>query len=417
MTADPVTTPLTTTPTEHLVALTEPVPSFLADELGRRIYFVDERITDFELLSHDDGVHAVVLRTDRAADPEPLARKVNELVTSEVLPQLAPPPAIRWRSSATDTSHIRPVFTELAERGIAFPCGDGQVAIAGPVLALWQRLDGIVNDLVRTEFDGTEYQYPTLLPLESLHRSGYVTSFPHHVMFATRLPADSDGYRDFVTEVTAGTDPGAAALHRCTDGTYCLPPTMCYHTFRQFSGTAVAGGQRVVTARGKSFRFESRYHTDLERLWDFTIREVVFLGPAETVRANLERFIGLVTDLYDRLGLTGRVEAANDPFLGTAQAAENASSQRLLQRKYEARLAVAPDRDIAVCSFNTHDTHFGSAFDISLPDGSVAHSACAGFGLERLTYAVLCQFGLDERNWPEPLRPSRRSAHERELQP
>jgi seryl-tRNA synthetase len=292
----------------------------------------------------------------------------------------------------------------MVEQGLAFACGDGQVAVSAQVLDLFTRLDALVNDVVRREFDGREYRYPTLLPLESLRRSGYVTSFPHHVMFATRLPADIDQYRGFVSDVDAGVDPGHAAMARCTDGTYCLPPTMCYHTFQQFSGTRLAEEHRVVTARGKSFRFESRYETDLERLWDFTIREIVFLGPRAHVRDCLDRFLGLVTDLFDDLGLVGQVEAANDPFFGTGRAAESASSQRLLQLKYEARLAVAPDRTIAVSSFNLHDSHFGSAFDISLPDGSTAHSACVGFGLERLTYAVLCQFGLDERQWPQALR-------------
>jgi seryl-tRNA synthetase len=390
--------------TTQTVALDEPVPAWLAEEMGRRIYFVDERIVGFDLLDGHDEVHGVRLVTDRPTAAGELARKVNAMVSAEVLPQLSPQPSVRWRSARRDADHVRPAYADMLARGLAFPCGDGQVAIAEPVLALFHRLDDLVTGIVRTEFGAREYRYPTLLPLESLRRSGYVTSFPHHVMFATRLPADLDEYRGFVADVEAGTDAGQAAMARCTDGTYCLPPTMCYHTFQQLRGTRLADERPVVTARGKSFRFESRYETDLERLWDFTIRETVFFGPRDHVRAELERFLGLVTALFDELGLTGQVEAANDPFFASGRAAESASSQRLLQLKYEARLAVAPDRTIAVSSFNLHDAHFGSAFDIALPDGSTAHSACVGFGLERLTYAVLCQFGLDQRQWPRQLR-------------
>jgi seryl-tRNA synthetase len=389
---------------EHTVALDVPVPAWLADEMGRRIYFVDERIVGFDLLDGHDEVHGVRLVTDRPTLVGELARKVNQMVSSEVLPQLSPQPSVQWHSARQDPSHVRPAYGDMLEQGLAFPCGDGQVAIAAPVLALFNRLDEVVTGIVRTEFAAREYRYPTLLPLATLGRSGYVASFPHHVMFATRLPADLDEYRGFVADLEAGADPGAAAMARCTDGTYCLPPTMCYHTFQQFSGARLLDERPVVTARGKSFRFEGRYETDLERLWDFTIRETVFLGPRDHVRSSLERFLGLVTALFDELGLIGQVEAANDPFFGSGRAAESASSQRLLHLKDEARLAVAPDRTIAVSSFNLHGDHFGSAFDIALTDGSTAHSACVGFGLERLTYAVLCQFGLDERDWPHRLR-------------
>jgi hypothetical protein len=78
-------------------------------------------------------------------------------------------------------------------------------------------------------------------------------------------------------------------------------------------------------------------------------------------------------------------------------------SQHLLELKYELRLPLTADRDVAVCSFNFHDRFFGESFGIGTEDG-VAYTACAGFGLERLTYAFLCRHGVDPCGWPRDVR-------------
>jgi seryl-tRNA synthetase len=166
----------------------------------------------------------------------------------------------------------------------------------------------------------------------------------------------------------------------------------------------------VVTARGKSFRYESRYHASLKRLWDFTIREIVFLGARERVAECRERFLRRAVELADRLRLDGRCEVASDPFFCAGNTSERVSAQRLLELKYELRLAIGPDATVAVGSFNLHEQHFGEAFEIVDDRGEPVHSGCVGFGLERLAYAVLCQYGPDPAEWPAELRPGTESS-------
>ena len=55
-------------------------------------------------------------------------------------------------------------------------------------------------------------------------------------------------------------------------------------------------------------------------------------------------------------------------------------------------------------SFNYHEDHFGSKFDIKTSAGEVAHTACLGFGFERITLALFKTHGLRVANWPEPVR-------------
>jgi seryl-tRNA synthetase len=57
-----------------------------------------------------------------------------------------------------------------------------------------------------------------------------------------------------------------------------------------------------------------------------------------------------------------------------------------------------------VCSFNWHQDHFSSVFGIRNSDDSVAHTACLGFGLERVTLALLKAHGFDPATWPEEVR-------------
>ena len=58
----------------------------------------------------------------------------------------------------------------------------------------------------------------------------------------------------------------------------------------------------------------------------------------------------------------------------------------------------------AVTSCNYHLDYFGIAFDIKTPDGKPAHSACIGFGLERIALALFKTHGLEVRAWPKPVR-------------
>jgi seryl-tRNA synthetase len=65
---------------------------------------------------------------------------------------------------------------------------------------------------------------------------------------------------------------------------------------------------------------------------------------------------------------------------------------------------IASPKPTAVASFNFHQEHFGSAFGIQLQDGRVASTACLGFGLERITLALLRAHGMVHSDWPTKVR-------------
>ena len=77
-----------------------------------------------------------------------------------------------------------------------------------------------------------------------------------------------------------------------------------------------------------------------------------------------------------------------------------AASQREQVLKFEVVVQMAGPESTAVASFNYHQDHFTQRFGISRVDGGVAHTACLGFGLERITLALLHTHGVDAEQWP-----------------
>jgi seryl-tRNA synthetase len=95
---------------------------------------------------------------------------------------------------------------------------------------------------------------------------------------------------------------------------------------------------------------------------------------------------------------------ASDPFFGRGGRLMRAS-QRELELKFEIEVPIfGAEAPTAVASFNYHQDHFTRAFGIEGPDGAEAHSACLGFGLERIAIALFRQHGTDPARWPGGVR-------------
>ncbi|MFJ2915551.1 hypothetical protein ACIO8F_40690 [Streptomyces sp. NPDC087228] len=387
------------TGTRTRIELHTPVPRALKSEIEKRIFFVSPDITSFEVTADGDQVHAVTLFSRERLSTTALTEKVNYMVDNDVRKQWVTPPKAIWTSPHQRTSHPD-TFERLREIGAVSEAGEGQVAIGEPLISLFTYFDRAVRETLGQEFSALEYRYPTLISTQALEKARYFDSFPQHLMFVTRLHNDVDVYRAF--QMSAGdTGIDSAVLDSCRNVDYCLPPTMCYHTFHQYGGRSLETDRvHVVTSRGKSFRFEAAYSATLERLWDFTIREIVFMGSREEVLDARQRFMRKIFTFVEDLGLSGFCEVGNDPFFCGSDTPERIWSQRLMELKYELRLRVGEDRTIAVGSFNFHDDIFGRAFGIEHGSDGPVRSACVGFGLERLVYAFLCQYGTDATQWP-----------------
>ncbi|MGC0313454.1 hypothetical protein [Kitasatospora acidiphila] len=390
----------------HRIPLPAPLPAARTEELAKRIYYVSPAIEDFTLIDEAGQITAVEVRTaDTAgtADPAELARKLGTLVTKDVLSQRLSEAGVVWTSP--HPSLVREgVFAALEDAGEVVEMGEGLYATGELLTSTLAALDRRLAALAVDGFGAVRYRYPTLVPTSVLRKAGYLDAFPQFLMTASHFRPDVDTYDAFVTGLAGAPDEAAHIDRHSEHLGYCLPPTMCFHTYHQWRGRQLGPEPTVVTSRGKSFRYESRYRHAMERLWDFTIREIVFLGDRDTVAEQRRGFLAATCGLVEELGLAGRVEVANDPFFCNDLTPERVLAQRMMELKYELRLPVEGGRTVAAGSFNIHGATFGTAFGITLPGGEPAHTACVGIGLERLSYAFFCQHGTDPDRWPATVR-------------
>jgi seryl-tRNA synthetase len=182
-----------------------------------------------------------------------------------------------------------------------------------------------------------------------------------------------------------------------------LSPTICFHHYAWLQNTTSCP-DLSITALGKCFRYESGNLTGLERLWDFTMREIIWVGSADYVLGQRSRFLERTSALFDQWGLNYDIGSATDPFF-----IDDYSAQVLYQQAFDLKYEVTvplPYRGkaLAVASLNYHQDFFGRSLEITNRDGQPIHTGCLGFGLERLVLAFLTQYGLDGACWPRSVR-------------
>ncbi len=180
-----------------------------------------------------------------------------------------------------------------------------------------------------------------------------------------------------------------------------LTPAACYPLYPTATGTVSSEG-RLVDLRSFVFRHEPSI--DPARMQIFRQREFVRIGTAEQALAHREYWLKKGKEILNSVGLEVRVEPANDPFFGRAGKVM-ASAQKEQDLKFELLHAVATDEKLtAITSCNYHLDHFGHSFEIHTPDGGYAHTACIGFGLERIALALFMKHGFDVDQWPAEVR-------------
>jgi seryl-tRNA synthetase len=374
------------------------IPSELEDDFLARLRYVSESAEAFEL-SRDEAGHARVnfrLRAGREQEHALVAERVSEVAakTSQAARFYEPKVLVRRERAGRFRADPHPL---LEERGELFEFGRGRYGLGPRLAALLEFFDRrLLEDALRA--GASPHQFPSLVGADLLERCGYLRSFPHSLSFVSHLREDHAHIQEFARDVRCEDgglklDPEALSRVECL-----LSPTVCFHCYAWLEGRRLAR-PAAYTARGKCFRYESGNMSRLERLWDFTMRELIFVGPETYVRAERDKSVERLTALLDEWGLSYEIKSATDPFFIDGLSAS--LFQLAFDLKYEVRAALPyKGKTLAVGSFNLHRDHFGRALDITCADGEPVSTGCVGFGLERLALAFLAQHGLDAEGWP-----------------
>lgn len=246
--------------------------------------------------------------------------------------------------------------------------------------------------------DGAELmRFPPLLPREVFLKTDYLRSFPDLV--------------GSVHSFLGGEKEHAAMLRTLEDGgewadalspsQLMMAPAACYPIYPTISGSLPEGG-RTFDVLGMCFRHEGS--DDPARMMTFHQHEYVHVGTPLSAREFRDDWLTRSIALMESLGLDVRAEVANDPFFGRAGRMLK-MNQREDALKFEVVATVAnADKPTAIVSCNCHQDHLTVPFQINTADGGVAHSACVGFGMERIVLALFAKHGTNLASWPEPVR-------------
>ncbi len=291
------------------------------------------------------------------------------------------------------------LLDDMIAAGHIFPTGEpGLVGRSGTLQAV---VDGIVL-LARHHgrSDAADpMQFPPAMPRVAMEKSGYLKNFPNLAGTVHCFCGDERAHRKLLACLDANEDWTG---QQETSGS-AITPAACYPIYPAVAAQgALPPGGRILSIRGYCFRHEPS--AEPTRLQWFELFEHVTIGDRDKVVAFRTAWMERGRAIARLLELPHALEVANDPFFGRAGTLMS-DAQRQQELKFELVIPINDGRPPTACmSFNYHLQHFGEIYGLHTADGAVAHTACVGFGLDRLAFGLLRTHGMDVGAWPAGVR-------------
>lgn len=290
----------------------------------------------------------------------------------------------------------RKFLGELIEAGLLVDCAVPGLYGRGAVFEdVVERFDAYVTRAGAA--DGpTRVRFPPLLPRAQFEKSGFLKNMPQLAGTIHSFMGDQKAHTELIQELEGERD--WSHHQKMTD--VVLTPAGCYPLYPTLAGDQPASG-RLMDVFSYCFRHEPSI--DPARMQMFRMREYVRIGKPVEVTAWRSGWLDRGLEMMRALGLDVHIALANDPFFGRT-GRMLAANQREQELKYELVVPItSTDNPTAVLSFNYHQDLFGGLYGIRV-DGATAHTGCVGFGMERVTLALLKTHGLDPSSWPASVK-------------
>lgn len=239
-------------------------------------------------------------------------------------------------------------------------------------------------------------RFPPILSRQTYTSTDHIETMPQLLGSVHTFEGAEAEHSEMVRRMHTGEDWSAGLV--ATD--VVMVPAACYPLYPTATGTLPEHGRTVDL---RTFVFRNEPSDDPARMQIFRQREFVRLGTPQQAVAHRDEWIRRGLEIHQSLGLDVRKKLANDPFFGRGGRVMRAT-QREQDLKYELVVPITSGEPTAITSSNYHLDHFGAAFDIRTSAGEAAHSACVGFGLERVALALFRTHGMDPDAWPAEVR-------------
>jgi seryl-tRNA synthetase len=302
-------------------------------------------------------------------------------------------------ATAADTAAAaqRRFVDELVAHGLLVPSGvPGVFGRAHEFENVIERFERHVSSAGSS--DGAEiFRFPPLINRAHFVQSEYLKSFPDLAGCVHSFVGGDAEHAELLGAVEHGNDWGKLLAQ--TDVVFT--PAACYPLYPMIAGTLPSGG-RLFDVYSYCFRHEPS--PDPARMQVFRQREYVRVGDAAACAKFRDLWHERGMAIMDAVELPAKSVVANDPFFGR-RGRMLAADQRDQALKFELVVPItSTEKPTACVSLNYHQDHFGRAFRIKTPDGADAHTACIGFGVERVALALFRTHGLSTANWPAGVR-------------
>lgn len=293
----------------------------------------------------------------------------------------------------------RSLLDNLFDNGILFSSGvDGLYGRSGIFEEVIERFEAAVLRIGAAD-NATRIHFPPGMSRLALEKSGYMKTFPQLAGCVHSFMGGEREHAQLLGLMEAGED--WTELQQATE--IAMTPAACYPLYPTVAELGPLPEEGRLFALS-SYCFRHEPSKDPARMQLFRQREYIRIGTAEQVRAFQKTWMERGKALMESLELPCEVEVANDPFFGRGGKIM-ANSQRDQALKFELLIPVTSiEKPTACLSFNYHQDHFGHGWGIKFADGNVAHSACVGFGLERVALALFRHHGPDTAAWPKAVR-------------
>lgn len=304
---------------------------------------------------------------------------------------------------SANNNTVQDVYPQLLEKGDVQKVDTGLFMFQGEFLQVFHAINAKVKQL-STQFQAIEQEYPALWPIELFKKINYLEEFPQQAILCAGVKPTKKAKDNVAASYSKIKEFSEIEIDdNFAPAKFGLQPAVCdccYYMLRdkdQIENTS-------YTCYNKVFRNETSATGGLERLTNFSVRDVMFVGGASYVLERRQRVFEMLEVFVQELQLNCKLESANDPFFA-GNAISKSVFQYASQLKHELLFDVPGlPKAMAFGSVNLHLDFFGSAFDIQLKDGEAAHSACVGIGMERMSYALFCQHGAQLSEWPESVK-------------
>ena len=357
------------------------------EEFVKVIGFASESISDYKTENN-----LVMIDVEDNANEDHISTAVKNLAEKYVSARRIE------KNIYQNTKEIERYYKEF---GSIYYFDEGMASLSGVSLFLYRYFENIFESKVKEiagqmECNIVTKLFPVLLPVSCYKKTGYLKRSPQYAIFCCSAienldllhninDLDENEYKEIIDHPS-----------------YALSPSACFHVYEEFKNK-ILDKNTIVTFTQSVFRNEGRFNfTEFGRMRDYHVREIVFIGDEDFVTFSRERMLDITKSFIQEIDLDAKIQIASDPFI-LPEMQKFKKIQTIDKSKYELQISYEKGKYISAASFNLHGNAFSHPFAFSVKDKKTV-SGCIGYGLERLVFAFLSQYGENHENWPKSIK-------------